>query len=411
MRRLILFGLMVMLGSTAAVAQQNLFLVARTIGQLELSDGNSVRIFGFNTTLFAPPLTPGPTLEMIEGDSIILDFFNFSQGAPHTIHLHGLDVNQENDGVPHLSFEVHHMDTGTYRFRAPHAGTYLYHCHVISTIHVQAGMYGLIIVRPPDGSNTTWDGGTAFDQEHLFFTSEIDTTWHNDSVLNHDYDTSMMMHPVPVPVYHPQHFLINGLSNQQLDDSLEVNTSVGAVNYLRVANIGYCGNRYILPAGLNAEIVASDGRPLPQVEISDTLEVYPGERFGILGTATTEFLDSIAIEYIDMNTGLVKDVQYIQVSVEGTFTVPEPLVSAANWQLLPNPTDGNASLLVESPLAEQVSVRILNLEGKLVAHLEKVQIGEGSQRIPLLVDHLAPGLYMVEVHGQQLHQTLKLIRQ
>jgi len=108
-------------------SQQVRQIIGRNVGWKTLSDGNNVRVFGFADNLSQYPDVPGPTLEFTEGDSVIIDFWNISQGAPHTIHLHGLDVNQENDGVPHLSFEVHHMEHGFYRFRAPAAGTYLYH--------------------------------------------------------------------------------------------------------------------------------------------------------------------------------------------------------------------------------------------------------------------------------------------
>ena len=98
--------LFLLIGVTAQ-AQQQIFLVGRTIGYKHLHSGDSVRMFGFNTDLFEAPLSPGPTLVMNEGDSVELEFFNFSQGAPHTIHLHGLDVNQANallavniDGAP-----------------------------------------------------------------------------------------------------------------------------------------------------------------------------------------------------------------------------------------------------------------------------------------------------------------------
>ena len=123
-------------------------IIGRNNGTMVLHDGNITDIFGFAETLGESISLPGPTINITEGDSVQIDFWNVSQGAPHTIHLHGLDVNQENDGVPALSYEVHHMDHGYYKFKAPHPGTYIYHCHVVSTIHVQAGMYGVIIVKP-----------------------------------------------------------------------------------------------------------------------------------------------------------------------------------------------------------------------------------------------------------------------
>jgi hypothetical protein len=79
-------------------------------------------------------------------------------------------------------------------------------------------MYGLIIIRPSDGSNTTWNGGFSYENEHSYFLSEIDTVWHRDSILLHDHDTSNVVHQVEIPKYGPQFFLINGLSDIQLEE-------------------------------------------------------------------------------------------------------------------------------------------------------------------------------------------------
>ena len=187
MKRLLFISLLLIGLNTEAQIDYSKLIIGRTTGQKDLHDGNSTRIMGFAETLSEEIDIPGPTIYMNEGDSVEIDFWNMSQGAPHTIHLHGLDVDQANDGVPNLSFDVHHMDHGYYRFKAPHAGTYLYHCHVVSTIHVQAGMYGVIIVRPPSGdANTTWDGGETYDREFIWTSSEIDTNWHTNAVLDHD---------------------------------------------------------------------------------------------------------------------------------------------------------------------------------------------------------------------------------
>ena len=249
--------------SFSSISQDPILIIGRNTGTKDLADGNSIRTFGFAKEFGENPGIPGPTIEVNEGDSVVIDFWNISQGAPHTIHLHGLDVDQENDGVPHLSFEVHHMAHGFYRFRAPHAGTYLYHCHVVSSIHVQAGMFGLLVVKPSDGSNFTWNDGYEIHSETRLFMSEIDTTWHNDSVLLHDYDTNMPHHMVKIPVYDPQHFLINGSSEQQLiDDSLKITGMANSNIYLRLANIGFMGNKVVFPTELNARVIDSDGRPI-----------------------------------------------------------------------------------------------------------------------------------------------------
>ena len=176
--------------------------------QFQLADGNQIYMMGYTQLIGAPIDIPAPTLNFTEGDSVQLNMWNLSQGPPHTIHLHGLDVDQANDGVPALSFAVPHDDTGSYYFQAPHAGTYIYHCHETSVLHVQAGMYGMVIVRPQTADTLTWDGGYSFHSENAWMMSEIDTNWHVDSIINHDYDPMEMTHAIVD--YMPQHFLVNG---------------------------------------------------------------------------------------------------------------------------------------------------------------------------------------------------------
>ena len=286
-------------------------IIGRNTGVKTLHDGNLTNIFGFAESLGELIDIPGTTIYVNEGDSIDIDFWNVSQGAPHTIHLHGLDVNQENDGVPALSFEVHHMDHGHYKFKAPHAGTYMYHCHVVSTIHVQAGMYGVIVVRPQDGNTLqAWTGGEMYDKEIIVTSSEIDTNWHTEAVLDHEHDT---VNPVPIFVpddYIPQYFLVNGWSDGQLADPTNYYWAAeNAKVYLRQINAGYYGTRYIFPASVNARTISSDGRPLPAEYIYDTLEVYPGERYGTMLQLGSDPFYTVDVEYFNLNTGIVESTQ------------------------------------------------------------------------------------------------------
>ena len=90
MTRRILF-LVFLTGSFISLGQQvvNHQLIARNLGEKEMHDGVVLRTFGFAQSFSEQPPIPGPTLYANEGDSVVLDLFNVSQGAPHTIHLHG----------------------------------------------------------------------------------------------------------------------------------------------------------------------------------------------------------------------------------------------------------------------------------------------------------------------------------
>ena len=313
---------------------QSIFLIARNTGKKVMSNGDTIRTMGYAYELTDNPTVPSPLLEMFEGDSIEIDMWNVSQGHPHTIHLHGLDVNQENDGVPHLSFDVDHMDHGFYYFKAPHAGTYLYHCHVVSPIHLQGGMYGMIIVHPKNEENHTWTDGYEYEFDASLLFSEIDTIWHNDTIIKHD-TTSMMVH---IPDYYPQFYLANGLSDDQIDDSLEIKTAVDAITYVRLGNMGYKGNRVIFPSEFNATIIDSDGRPLPSVEVSDTVYLWPGERYGVIGSMPAEGEFELVVDYLDMNSDSLENTQYIPIIVEG-FSETISTSEEMEHRVYPNPAN------------------------------------------------------------------------
>lgn len=388
----------------------NLLLIARNTGEKVLANDDTIRVFGFAESLGAQPGVPGPTIIVNEGDSVHIDLWNVSQGAPHTIHLHGLDVDQQNDGVPHLSFDVPHLEHGFYHFKAPHAGTYLYHCHVVSTIHVQAGMYGLIIIKPFDGSNTTWNGGFPYVEEHDYFLSEIDTVWHRDSILLHDHDTTLTIHNVVIPKYNPQFFLINGLSDQQLiDEDVSFITSVNQTDYVRLANIGYCGTRIIFPPGLNAKIVSSDGRPLNNIEITDTVYVYPGERYGVLTKASMEFQGQIKYEYFDLNTMNLKNTQIVPVDVSGFLAVDEIEKEEFSFKVIPNPISQNAKVEFELLDSKKVRIRIIAMNGQLVSDIPYQLFPSGKNSVDIGKMIKSNGAYMVELIIEDLGSSTQMI--
>ncbi len=380
--------LSIILYSTQILAQIDYtqLIVGRSNGTIQLHDGTSARIFGFAENTADDIEIPGPVIHMTEGDSVLIDFLNMSQGAPHTIHLHGLDVDQANDGVPTLSFQVDHAEHGFYRFKAPHAGTYIYHCHVVSTLHTQAGMYGVIVVHPPVGNeNYTWAGGEQYGRDFIWNASEIDTFWHKNSVLNHLYDAANPQ-PVAVPdVYAPQYFLINGHSDSQLADPNNHYYALENENiYTRLVNIGYYGVRYIFPSELNARTISSDGRPLPQEEISDTVVVLPGERYGTMIKTGTQSTYNVNVEYFDLNTQVTHSTQTIVIELSQVGLENNKLNSIIFY---PNPS--NEGFFHSSILFEE-NYQVISILG------EKIIDGK-SQTIDL--SNHSNGIYIIQYKG------------
>jgi FtsP/CotA-like multicopper oxidase with cupredoxin domain len=238
---------------------------------------------------------PSAHLEVIEGQPTTIEFTNTSP-MPHTIHLHGLDVDQANDGVPQTSAAVAPFESFTYQFVAPHAGTYHYHCHVDTIVHYHRGMAGAIIVRPPGGAtNLAWKGGPTFDEEVLWHLQTFDTTWGNVTTSG------------PATARHrPDVFLLNGLESADAaaDPFTRIEVPVGTAVYARLVHTGYQWARVSF-GGLPFQVVASDGRPMRQSVTADTWELGPGERYDVLLTPTEPAVLSANVAYLDDYTGAV----------------------------------------------------------------------------------------------------------
>jgi len=90
---------------------------------------------------------PGPTLRCNQGETVLINYTNNSPFT-HSIHFHGIH-NTGNDGslvaaAPGQSVK--------YEFVADPPGLMAYHCHVFPGLsHVGYGLYGAMIIDPPDG--------------------------------------------------------------------------------------------------------------------------------------------------------------------------------------------------------------------------------------------------------------------
>lgn len=375
-----------------------------TTGQHTLWDGNSIRYYGFGPGFLAPPIFPAPILYAEEGDTVVVNVRNQSQRAPHTIHWHGLDVDQANDGVPNTSFVIYHLQDTHYTFIAPHPGTYLYHCHVASIIHVQMGMYGNVIVRPRGSGNEAWTGGPAFDQDKNWLISEFDKSWH-DTIPEHDTTDSAYAF-FRVPPYEPDYYLVNGRSRQDLSHaSTAISAKVGEKVYLRLSNVGFYMDKITFPAHLQAEVISSDGRPLPSVWDQDTLWLMPGERYGVMLTPSIETDDSIQVSYVNMNTYQSWDVEQVPVSINGVIGI-EPLeTSGLSVSVFPNPNEGLFSVELTTVPPGNLELELTDLYGKAVHQEDWSSPAQGSLH-KLDLQHLAQGIYLLSVRaGAEQFQT------
>lgn len=373
------------------------------VGTDTMWDGRVIRVYGITSKLSEAPHIPAKTLYCIEGDTLVLRTLSISQGDHHTIHLHGLDADTPNDGDPATSFMLSHMQDTDYTVYASHAGTYLYHCHVADVVHVQMGMYGLIVVKPRDGLNTAWTGGPSFDRSYNWLLSEVDPVWH-DSIPKHDPITDTVL----IPSYRPAYFLINGKSQTQIlkDDSTLIRAVPGQTVYVRIGSIGFFYQRIIFPSWMQARKIDSDGRPLSEAIQNDTMEIAPGERYGILLNASNEHTDSIRVEFSNMNTDSVWNIQYIPVIINPVSVVYDPK-ETTRLSVFPNPATSSITFSFSAVESGHSHIKIMNMLGEIVYQKTGV--------FPLQVDlsSFPSGTYTSEVtapHGRYITSFINMKR-
>ena len=111
---------------------------------------------------------PSPPIRVEQGDTVWIVLEN-THYFPHTIHLHGVDhpwidsSGEGNDGVPQTSDKfVAPGQSKTYEIRPRQPGSFVYHCHVQTHVHLAMGLVGMFIVeenRPNNWVQTFNVGG------------------------------------------------------------------------------------------------------------------------------------------------------------------------------------------------------------------------------------------------------------
>ena len=116
-------------------------LVAQPVKR-EFAPGMEVDCWGYNG------LTPGPTIEAVEGERIRILVSN--ELPEHTsIHWHGIFLPNGMDGVGGLTQkQIMPGETYAYEFTLEQHGTYLYHPHADETVQIAMGMMGFFIIHP-----------------------------------------------------------------------------------------------------------------------------------------------------------------------------------------------------------------------------------------------------------------------
>jgi FtsP/CotA-like multicopper oxidase with cupredoxin domain len=134
--------------------------------RVQLGSGHTIDAWTFDGQL------PGPELRVRQGDLVEVTLVNRDIAAGVTLHWHGVDVPNAEDGVAGVTQDaVLPGQTHTYRFLAAQVGTFWYHSHQQSAEQVRRGLFGSFVIEPkgPQPGNPrdialpfhTWEAGTA----------------------------------------------------------------------------------------------------------------------------------------------------------------------------------------------------------------------------------------------------------
>ena len=305
MKRLLLmcFGLLILTAIDASWAEQRVrhYRFEITIGTWKILPDIPIRSLLVNNSI------PGPSIEVYEGDIVEVEVINHTP-LPHTIHWHGLEVENNQDGVPFVTQDpIRSGQSFVYRFVAKPAGTHLWHCHWSTLLHISGGMYGAFIIHPKDPSR---DLNKRYDvvQDHTLILDSIDPEWQDQMLKMMEKMHTMGKHAqdadagerlfasqeeylravekegyktpylkgIPKPLY--KYHLTNG---HPFPLTPRIKIKKGQCARLRFINAGNIPH-YLHIHGMQALIVAIDGNILDSPYWVNTVSVVPGRTIDII---------------------------------------------------------------------------------------------------------------------------------
>jgi len=273
-------------------------------GFITMADGTVLYIFGFaDVTGSMEPIMDGmlaanftgPTIFLDEGDEFYLNLTNVGMMMrpdlfdAHTIHFHGFP-NASNifDGEPHATMGINMGATLTYYFNIVEPGTYMYHCHMEATEHMEMGMLANLYVRPKQdkGPPITYqgktytkfayndgDGSTGYHVEFPIQMGSMDRYFHEQhiavqplpfhlldtsyAVLNgRGYPDTVNPNPLPPPA--------DGVNMDKVSQPVSslITANAGQKILLRISNLNVIREFTLATLGIPMNVVGRDARLL-----------------------------------------------------------------------------------------------------------------------------------------------------
>ena len=280
-------------------------------GFIKMADGKLQYMFGFSDMTGIPAADaigagilraafPAPSIVLDEDDEFYLTLTNVGMimrpdlADPHTVHFHGFpNASSIFDGVPDASISVQMGASLSYYYNISEPGTYMYHCHVEATEHMQMGMLGNLYVKPKQNKSiigtilgthvhslgdqyvyNDGDASTLYDVEFPIQIGSFDPEFH---------DASMNVQPLPFAEMKDKYPMLNGrgypdtknpaalipppesavphatIPGPQVVSSL-ITATVGEKVLLRISNLNITNNYTLVTNGLKMKVVGEGAR-------------------------------------------------------------------------------------------------------------------------------------------------------
>ena len=220
------------------------------VADWEVSPGKVVKASTFNG------IVPGPRLDLAVGDKVQLRVKNDLEMATD-VHLHGLNVDNANDGVAPLTQDlIQPGDTFTYSFTADQPAVAMYHPHAMGFRLLPDGMFGVILVGQvplPVGQTIGYSQVPA----DLKISQEIPMVLNDAGVIGYSLNGKSFPGTAPIAAKVGDWILVHYYNE---------GTQIHPMHLHQFDQI----------------VVAKDGFPLNAPYEADTVMVAPGERYSVL---------------------------------------------------------------------------------------------------------------------------------
>lgn len=284
-------------GSGAAAHRQVCLHVTAGDGWMVLGNGAQTYGFGFSPAEGSDEDVmingssnakfPAPTISFKEGDEVWMALTNVGMihrpdlFDSHSVHWHGYpNASAIFDGVPNASATVQMGSTFTYYYKVNDPGTYMWHCHVESTEHMEMGMLGMLNVLPKQNAGPAithegklyskfayndLDGSTGYDKEFSLQLGGVDSNFHelHDLVqplpfldLKADF-TQLNGRGYPMTTFESQATMNKAANSPELSQKQHavVRANVGDRVLLRVTNLSVDAYYTLTALGLPMRLV------------------------------------------------------------------------------------------------------------------------------------------------------------